>query len=222
MVANSDLGQQLNRVPALVCYGVVNNVNLPRQDWRLGRLQILFSGTLLEEVGSKLLINAVRMLRQKQPHLVEKLHFVVTGKGPFAAAFRELAAQVPDWLSFGESLSRRSYLEVISSCHIGLSLRLAAHEMSTTTFPSKVVEYAQHGLLVLTTRASDVPLLFGDGALYLEDETAPALVAILTSLPDRKKELYEIASRGRARVLMRCSPETVGAGISDLLMLNGR
>ena len=217
MVANSGLARQLDRTPGLVCYGVALNEILPNQDWRSARLQVLFSGTLLEEVGCKLLMGAVEILRGQQPGLVRELHFVVTGKGPYASAFRALAAQAPDWVTFGESLSRGAYLEAISSCHIGLSLRLAAHEMSATTFPSKVVEYAQYGLLVVSTRSSDVPLLFGDDALYLEDETASALAVMLAGLPHRRDELCNIANRGRARVLLRCSPETVGAEIGHLL-----
>jgi len=196
---------------------VARNEIFPSQDWRSARLQVLFSGTLLKEVGCKLLVEAVEMLRTQQPDLVQRLHFVVTGKGPYAAAFRALAAQAPDWMSFGESLPRAAYLEAISNCHIGLSLRLGVHEMSATTFPSKVVEYAQYGLLVVSTRASDVPLLFGDDALYLEDETASALAAMLASLPERRHELYGIASRGRARVLLHCSPEAVGGKIGHLL-----
>jgi len=217
MVANSGLARQLDRTPGLVCYGVATNEIPPSQDWCSARLQVLFSGTLLKEVGCKLLVEAVEMLRIQQPDLVRELHFVVTGKGPYASEFRALAAQAPDWVSFGESLPRRDYLKAISNCHIGLSLRLGIHEMSSTTFPSKVVEYAQYGLLVVSTRTSDVPLLFGDDALYLEDETATALADMLASLPERRHELHGIASRGRARVLMHCSPEAVGAEIGNLL-----
>ena len=133
-------------------------------------------------------------------------------------AFLGLAAQAPEWLIFDESLGRKAYLDVLNSSRVGLSLRLAGYEMGTTTFPSKVLEYAQHGLLVLTTRASDVPMLFGKEALYLEEESAQAFASLLVSLPRLRESLRNTAIRGRKRVLNACAPEVVGQGIRRLLI----
>jgi glycosyltransferase involved in cell wall biosynthesis len=218
MVANSRLVMQLNQPSAMVCHGVASATQAPCQDWNSGRLQVLFSGTLLEEVGCKLLLAALEIMRLQNPDVVHKIHFVVTGKGPFAEAFRNLAEQAPEWLSFGESLGRTAYLDVLNSSHVGLSLRLADYEMGATTFPSKVVEYAQHGLLVLTTRASDVPTLFGETALYLDKETPEDLALLLSSLPERKTKLQAMAIAGRARTISTCSPAIVGEALKRLLV----
>ncbi len=222
MVANSGLSSQLDRPPAMVCHGVASASQPPRQDWSSGRLQVLFSGTLLEEVGCKLLLDALEILRWQHSDVEQEMHFVVTGKGPFADAFRRWAEQAPEWLSFGESLGRTDYLGVLNSSHVGLSLRLSAYEMGATTFPSKVVEYAQHGLLVLTTRASDVPMLFGKEALYLEKESAQALAALLATLPGLRESLRNTAIRGRKRVLNACAPEVVGRDIRRLLVQDAK
>ncbi len=222
MVATAGLAGQLGRPLAMVCHGVAFATMEPCQDWNSRRLQVLFSGTLLEEVGCKLLLAALEILRRQHPDVKHEMHFVVTGQGPFVEAFRGLAAQAPEWLSFGESLGRTAYLDVLNSSHVGLSLRLAEYEMGATTFPSKVVEYAEHGLLVLTTRASDVPVLFGEEALYLEEETAGALAALLSSLPRLRKSLRNTAIRGRERILNACAPEVVGQGIRRLLVQNGQ
>lgn len=218
LVANSGLAGQLDRPPAMVCHGVASATQAPCQDWDSGRLQVLFSGTLLEEVGSSLLMAALEILRRQHPDMVRRMHIVVTGKGPFAEAFRSLAEQAPDWLSFGKSMRRTDYLSVLKSSHVGLSLRLSAYEMGATTFPSKVVEYAQHGLLVLTTRASDVPTLFGETALYLDEETPEALAFLLSSLPERLTKLQDLAIAGRARVASTCSPAVVGLALKRFLV----
>jgi glycosyltransferase involved in cell wall biosynthesis len=217
MVANSGLTRQLDRPPVMVCHGVASDYQGPSKDWGCGRLQVLFSGTLLEEVGCKLLLDALEILRQQHPDVKHEMHFVVTGKGPFADAFRLWAEQAPEWLRFGESMRRIDYINVLSSCHIGLSLRLSAYEMGATTFPSKVVEYAQHGLLLLTTRASDVPTLFGEAALYLDDETPEALAFLLSSLPKRRNKLQDLAHTGRALVTSTCSPAVVGLALKSFL-----
>jgi glycosyltransferase involved in cell wall biosynthesis len=220
MVANTGLAAQLDRPPAMVCHGVASATQEPCQNWNSERLQVLFSGMLLEEVGCKLLLGALEILRCQHPEVVKGMHVVVTGKGPFAEAFRRWAEQAPEWLSFGESMRRLDYIKVLNSCHVGLSLRLSAYEMGATTFPSKVVEYAQYGLLVLTTRASDVPMLFGKEALYLEEESPQALAALLASLPRLRESLTKTAIRGRKRVLNACAPEVVGQGIRRLLIRN--
>lgn len=218
MVANTGLATQLDRSPVMVCHGVAYATQVSCQDWNSGRLQVLFSGTLLEEVGCKLLLAAVDILRRQHPDVVREMHIVVTGKGPFAEAFRSLAEQAPEWLSIGESLSRTDYLDVLNSSHVGLSLRMSAYEMGATTFPSKVVEYAQHGLLVLTTRASDVPTLFDETALYLDEETPEDLALLLFSLHERKTKLQAMAIAGRARVISTCSPAIVGQALKRLLV----
>lgn len=220
MVATTRLARQLDRPPAMVCHGVAFDTHEPCQDWTAGRLMVLFSGTLLEEVGCKLLLDSLEIVRRQYPGTVKEMHFVVTGKGPFAEAFRRWAEQVPELLSFGESMRRADYINVLNSCHVGVSLRLSNYEMGETTFPSKVVEYAQHGLLVLTTRASDVPVLFGKEALYLEEESAQALALLLASLPRLRESLRDIAIRGRERVLKTCAPEVVGYDIRRLLVQN--
>jgi glycosyltransferase involved in cell wall biosynthesis len=217
MVANCALAAQLDVSPTVVCHGVTSATYAPYQNWNSGRLQVLFSGTLLEEVGCKILLDSLEILRREHSALKDEMHFVVTGKGPFIEAFRRLSVQAPEWLSLGDSLGRTAYLKVLNSSHVGLSLRLTDYEIGATTFPSKVVEYAEHGLLVLTTRASDVPLLFRKDALYLEEESAQALAALLASLPGLRESLRNTAIRGRKRVLKACAPKVVGRDIHRLL-----
>ena len=217
MAVNSSLRQQLAHTEPLVCYGVAEGRLMPSQNWQSPRLQILFGGTLLQEVGSAVFLEALEILQDRYPLLADELHFVVTGKGPYADFFRTWSKLSPNWLSFSEGLSREDYVQVLRESHVGLSLRLANFEMGATTFPSKVIEYAEHGLVVLSTRASDVPLLFGDDAIYLEAETATSLTKVLASLPKRRAELINVAARGRATVLNQCSPDVVGRKILRLI-----
>lgn len=222
MVANSGLASQQKNPSPLVCYGVAQCEVMPCQNWQSGRLQVIFSGTLLEEVGSHLLISSLKILREQRPDLSQKLSFVVTGKGPCAEAFRSFSASDPDLLSFHETLPRSAYLEVLRKSHVGLSLRLSRFEMGETTFPSKVIEYAENGLLVLSTRSSDVPLLFGESAVYLDSQTPEALASLLADLSQNRDCLQRIADAGRQRVMSVCSPSNVGLGLKELLGNRGK
>jgi glycosyltransferase involved in cell wall biosynthesis len=219
MVANTFLARQLSSPISLVCYGVAENINSPIQDWQSQKLKIIFSGTLLKEVGSSLLIDTIKILNDKRPELAEYIHFVITGKGPYAEDFRSLSEQLPQWMSFFHSIDRNEYLKVLRNCHIGLSLRLKSYEMASTTFPSKTVEYAENGLLVLTTRTSDISLLFGDTALYLNEEIPHSLADMLALFPFQRTSLKIRAEKGRNQVLTKCSPQVVGLGIRNMLGL---
>jgi hypothetical protein len=217
VIATSGLAKQLSHSAPLVCYGVADYLGQPLQNWQAPKLQILFSGSLIEEAGSGLLLDTLKILRQRYTCLQEVLHFVVTGKGPWASTFQAFALEFPEWLTFGEGLLKAKYLDQLSNCHVGLSLRLASFEMSDTTFPSKVIEYANHGLLVLTTRASDVPILLDEGACYLDEETPYALAELLASLPVHRIELAKTAKLGQRRVQEMCNPKVVGKALKQLL-----
>ncbi len=217
VIATSGLAKQLSHSAPLVCFGVADYLGQPLQNWQAPKLQILFSGSLIEEAGSGLLLDTLKILRQRYYCLQEVLHFVVTGKGPWASTFQAYALEFPEWLTFGEGLPKAKYLDQLSNCHVGLSLRLASFEMSDTTFPSKVIEYANHGLLVLTTRASDVPILLDEGACYLDEESPYALAELLTSLPVHRIELSKTAKLGQRRVQAMCNPKVVGKALKQLL-----
>ena len=218
MVSCSGLDRQIESRSAYVCYGISNNQEIQHNKWKSTRLQFLLSGTLIEEVGCLLLLEALSILRKNNPELSRQLHVVVTGKGSCASEFKSFAATAPDWLTFHGSVSRKEYLDILRKSHIGMSLRLSKFEMGATTFPSKVIEYAEHGLLVLTTPSSDVPTLFGETAVYLSEETHAGLAYLITGLIESREYLKDLANSGRSRVNEICSPLKVGSEMKKMLL----
>ena len=220
LISNSNLRNEISHPSPLVCYGAVEKVNLNSKDWQKPCIRILFGGTLLKEVGCLLLLDAIDILRLRSPLLFNKLHFVVTGKGEHAKIFREYSIRSSDWLTMHEDLAYDDYIDILQTCHIGLSLRLSKFEMSKTTFPSKVIEYAHNGLLILTSRMDDITILFGHKVLYLEEESPLALANLLESIPMRRAELQRIANLGSKQIMENCSLEVVGNNINKLLNEN--
>jgi glycosyltransferase involved in cell wall biosynthesis len=218
MVSCSGLLSQIGYQFAYVCYGISNKQEIQHKKWKSTKLQFLFSGTLLEEVGSLLLLETLSLLRNNNPELSRQIHVVVTGKGSCTPEFRSFAANAPDLLTFHGSLSRKEYLDIIRESHIGMSLRLSKFEMGSTTFPSKVIEYAEHGLVVLTTRSSDVPTLFGETAAYLSEETPAGLAYLITGLINSREHLIELANSGHSRIDEICSPLKVGIEMKKMLL----
>lgn len=211
MVAASTLSSQIRFKKPFVCYGVAEDAPKQSAQWTSPILQILFSGTLLEEVGSRLLIDAMRILCHEYPQQAAELRITICGKGPCAQELESYAAGEGSQLcTFKGALSRAGYLDILHQSHAGLSLRLAAFEMGNTTFPSKLIEYASQGLLVVSTRSCDVPALFGNTALYLDQETPAALAQLLSQLPSSRSRFAELAQEGQARIQSVCSSSAVG------------
>lgn len=143
--------------------------------------------------------------------------FIVTGSGELAGALAVLAAEegLPA-VEFLGKVSRETYLRIIGEAQVGLALKLRSGGLADTTFPSKVIEIASTGMLLLTTKISDVPQLFGDdGAVYLDDETPAGLAALFKNLASDRAALSRIAAQGQHRIRECCSSVRVGESLKN-------
>lgn len=119
-------------------------------------------------------------------------------------------------VEFLGKVSRETYRQIIGEAHVGLALKLRSGDLADTTFPSKVIEIASTGLLLLTTKISDVPQLFGDdGALYLDDETPAGLATLFMRLASDRAALGRIAAQGQHRIREYCSSARVGESLKN-------
>ena len=216
MLASSALKRQYPGQNTICCYGVAD-ANEAKRDWRSGKIVVLLGGTLQWDTGANLFIEAIELLRNASVEKMEEIDFVVTGKGEMAPAIKSLADRpgLPKVIFLG-SVSRERYRSVVTSAHVGLCLKLPSSDLGDTTFPSKVVEIASSGMLLLTTKVSDVPGLFmEDGALYLEDESPEQLAGVLRWLIDNRATAESIALLGQARISEVCRSETVGKSLKN-------
>ena len=213
MLASRALGEQSPLRASYVCYGVSEVHQTPRQ-WS-GPLQVLLGGSLLVDTGAELFVEALRLLRDIRPQALHRLKFVVTGFGDRAELIERLAGEeMGEFLQFHGKVTGAQYREILRGSHLGLCLKLPSSSMGATTFPSKVVELASHGLLVVSTRVSDVPLLFDESTALLLDEATPAaLVSALLCVVDDPERFHGVALAGQGRVAATLSAERVGAEV---------
>lgn len=214
MLAARALSRQYAGQKTACCYGVASPVTVDR-DWGAKPLVVLLGGTLQRTTGVQLFVDALRYLRASGRPGLGDIEFVITGKGVMAANLRALAEQdgVPR-IRFLGSVSRDEYIGVVQEAHIGMALKLPSSDLADTTFPSKVVELASGGLLVLTTRVSDVPTLFReDGAVYLNNEDPKELAEKLLWLLENRAVVARTAACGQAYIAEACSPQKVGQSL---------
>jgi glycosyltransferase involved in cell wall biosynthesis len=220
ILATSSLETQYPESRTMCCYGVAGLPG-PVRPWS-GKLRVLLGGTLQQDTGAGLFIDAVAELRRREDPALADLEFIVTGKGAMAQAIEALeTAGVHPQVQFKGRLSRQAYLEMLDGVHVGLSLKLGSSELGDTTFPSKVIEIASAGLLLLTTRVSDVPQLFSeDEAVYLTSETYLELADAIHWLLGNREQAAAMAKRGADRVQDVCAQSHVGRDFRNFLFPN--
>ncbi len=213
------LRSQVNTANNVICYGVAKcSEQIVVNKWSGDVVKFLLGGTLMRETGASLLIDAVRILNSDFQHYKGSLIISVTGHGPLAADLAQFAQiEGNGWIDFLGRVSQAEYAEVLRSVQVGLCLKLPSCEMGTTTFPSKVIEIAAQGKLVLTTKLGHVSDLFGpDGAVYLEDETPLTLALALVRVVADRVAASSAAVVGHQHVVKMCSPEKVAGDICSL------
>ena len=175
---------------------------------------VLMAGTLNADTGADLLIDTIRLLRREPGNWACNLQFEVTGKGEALEALKALANEggTPGVTVHGRTTDAQ-YAEILNRCSAGLALKPVGGPLADTTFPSKVIEFAEAGLLVLTTDISDVRSVLGSGALYLTRNDPGELADLLQSVVERPEEMLACALRGQQAVVARCAPQLAGRAV---------
>lgn len=200
MVANRSLARVSPLQASMAFYGIAHPVVCQKD---LGYpIRILFSGALLTETGADLFIESLRLFMGSSLSRIGKIKFIVTGFGTRAHDIKVLSESwARGFVEYRGLVSWLEYKELLKECQIGLCLKLPSHEMSETTFPSKVIEMASYGIAVVGFAVSDVPLLFPPGTLvYLRDESPQTLCGIYEDIIRSPQRYRDVGLRGQGVV----------------------
>ena len=217
LLACSALSAFTRTRPHLIYYGVVTDRAMFNK-WQTENVTVLMSGTLCVDTGANLLINTIRELRRNSPHWASKLCIEVTGKGSSLNALILLAAEpgYPRVVVHGRT-SDAEYKLILRRSDVGLALKLNSGPLAQTTFPSKVIEFASDGLLVLTTDISDVRHVLGNGALYLTNDEPNALIDLLETVVIDRESSIRCAKIGLQNVQNICSEHKSGKNVANFI-----
>lgn len=203
--------------PVLSYYGTAVGEPSSRK-WQTECVTVLMGGTLCFDTGAELLIDTIRQLRRDAPPWAEQLCFDVTGRGPSLEGLGALAVEpgVPKVIVHGRTTDLQ-YREILGRSDVGLALKLNNGPLANSTFPSKVIEFAAEGLLVLTTDISDVRHVLGSGALYLTHDEPQALIDLLESVVKDRPAARECAQLGLQNVQALCAPSSSGKRVANFI-----
>jgi len=176
ILAHPELGKRLPAsVPTVLVPGFVPESDRQKGNFEGGPVHFLYSGSLDSTRGVDLLLETLPLLPPSGWHL----H--VSGAG-ILEKLVEKVAHDRRWnanVTFHGSLPGDAYADLIQKCNVGLNCQRASDPISHVTFPSKIFSYLSAGLLVLSSRASNVPEICGDACSYVEEETPASLAAAM-------------------------------------------
>jgi glycosyltransferase involved in cell wall biosynthesis len=217
LLACSALAQATHLRPVACYYGAVafekRNVHWPARG-----LSVLMGGTVSADTGARVLIDAVEHVRRQQAPWADGMEIVVTGRGDGVEALQRLA-QGPGWprVTVHGRLRDDEYRAILAAAQVGLALKPRTGPLADTTFPSKVVELAGAGLLVVSTDISDVRQVLKGGALYVGDETGPGLAERLQWIVEHREAAQAVARLGLEEVRMACDLRIAGRSLAQFL-----
>ncbi len=203
--------------PTQCCYGTSDTLSTT-VSWDLSPVTVLLGGTVSYDTGAPLLINAINMLREKSPSWARNIRFQITGKGDCLEQFKVLADAPgkPEVIVHGRTTDDE-YRQILECTHVGLALKPNTGVLAHTTFPSKVIEFASQGILVVTTDISDVRKVLADGAIYLEIDDSTLLIEKLRWIVENRDAARVLSLNGAQAVSAACAPDRVGQMLSDFL-----
>ncbi|CDY73905.1 Acetyltransferase [Caballeronia glathei] len=219
IVVSRQVASALQIDDACVVNGVCSDV-APRDRAFGSPVLILYGGSIEPATGLDLFTGAVHRFARQYPELAPNVRFVVTGFGG-TAQLSELARDVSKLgvrVDVMQDLGPAEYKEILAQADVGLSLKMPGTDLVATTFPSKVVELASHGLLVATTNVSDIAQLFDDAtAVVLRVAKPDELAARIAAIAREPEQYRRIAEAGQRAIETQCGRREVGARLIEFL-----
>ncbi|MBW5892076.1 glycosyltransferase [Pectobacterium polaris] len=221
MLACSALSS-MTKIEHTTCYyGTVSPVIRENTVFDRNKVSILLSGSLSEDTGAERLSNAIRLMRSDSQRW-RNVQFEISGQGPSLQSFQDLmnGEGFPVVRVHGR-LSNSDYHDLLVNCDVGLALKPIIGSLANTTFPSKVVEYANSGLLVISTDISDVRHVLGaDGAIFLSTDSEDEIINAFDKVIHDTAWSRKTAEEGKNNVLNLLAPERASNKLMDFIFRN--
>lgn len=217
LLACNALSEYTTVRPVMSYYGAASRESGSKK-FHSEKVTVLMSGTLCADTGAELLIDVITQLRRNTPSWAGQLCFEVTGRGNSLKVLAALASEpgFPKVIVHGRTTDLQ-YREVLERSDVGLALKLNNGLLANTTFPSKTIEFAAEGLLVLTTDISDVRHVLGSGAFYLIHDEPQSLIDLLEKVVNDRNVAIECAKLGLKNVQALCSPDSSGKKVANFI-----
>lgn len=208
---------------ALVIQGIISREDAYAEDNILKPsvqqgVVIHYGGSIVPDTGLDIFVDAVRLIREQWSD--KCIVFEVTGFGNISRIL-DLANVNSSYnaiVNFHSNLAPSGYLQVLRGAHASLSLKNPSSVYGYTTFPSKVIEIAANGILLISSNIPSVCKIFGDAALFMNTYSASELASKIIWVHDNLKEANELAVLSKVKCLDKFSMGGVGIQLENFLL----
>ena len=213
LLASSALAAGTRIRPTLAYYGAVDIKN-ERSERDGYPLYILASGTLEPATGMTLLAQSLELVDLH--NLSKCITVYITGQGSSVSELQEVIKRLKNVkvMMLGR-VSAVDYCNILEQADIGLSLKLVGGPYADSTFPSKAIEYAENGLMVISTDISDVRTIFGTSASYLNTNNPTTLAETIITAAQNPRETRILGKQAQRIIADRMSYPHVGERLKD-------
>lgn len=183
---------------SLIIYGTGRSVEKNKKDYNSDKISFLFCGTIIKETGAEYIITALKKLSMMND-INSKVFINICGFGNYDNQLKDLSEKYSSFVKFHGKVDRQSYTDLLDKSDCAFVLRVAESSMAQTTFPSKVVELSLNNLGLITTPASDIPLLFTEEEVFFvnnEDEIISSIREIISNpqlFIEKREKLFKKA-----------------------------
>jgi len=186
-----------------------------------GFVKIMYTGTLIPETGLNLFCETVQRLVNSLKSTNYRVEFFIAGFGGEVEIqnLKNYCIGSNVKITYMKTLTYHDYLNQMMTCDVGLCLKMPNSDITDTTFPSKVIEITTQGLLLISSRASDVPELFDvSNAVLLEEPTSSCLLNAFMDLFLNPINFQKKAELGQKKALNIFDQYTVGYRVVNFIM----
>ncbi len=211
-------------VPSLIFPGVVdpdflqliknikNNLSIPCEK---SIFTIVYAGSLSELYGIKLLIEAFEFVPKNL-----NINLRVYGLGDLSEYVVERSL-VDNRIFYGGFVDSSELAYIYLSSDLLINPRPSNSEISSMSFPSKLLEYILSGIPVLTTRIKSIPDDLSDCFFFIDEESHSGVSDAIIKTYQLSKEYRKSFCKNAYEIVMRnYSVETLGLSISNFLKEN--
>jgi glycosyltransferase involved in cell wall biosynthesis len=213
LLASSALAAGTRVRPTLAYYGAVDIKN-ERSEKAGYPLHILVSGTLEPATGMTLLAQSLELIDLH--NLSKSITVHITGQGSSVFELQEVTKRLKNVkvMVLGR-VGAEDYRKTLEQADIGLSLKLVGGPYADSTFPSKAIEYAENGLMIISTDISDVRTIFGNSARYLTTNSPAALAETIIAAAQNPRETRMLGRQAQRIITDRLSYPRAGEMLKD-------
>lgn len=188
---------------------------------RAHRLSVWYGGTIDRDSGLYIFVDAVKALVIRNKDLGVPVDIYITGSGgadELDALCAEIAGVPRLSINRLQDLSVSKYQELMRKMDIGVNLKLPEGIYGRTTFPSKTLEILEHGMLLISTKVSDVPaILSEDQAFFLSQPNGDALAEAIVYISNNIHLANDVRLSGSIAAKRKYEIRAVGMAIKNFV-----